>query len=478
MNLMDYGFIPTMMPDNEDGLPARVTAVHKERYALVCEYGECYGRLKGSVYYGGGPARGASQEYPTAGDFVLIRYNPGGDSVIYKTLPRRSKFARSDSSGHGEDYAKTIKEQVVAANFDYVFILSSLNQDFNVRRIERYLALAWQSGAVPVLVLTKADLAGDFSAQVRAAEKAAPGVGVYPVSAKTGEGLDALSEYLKPRKTIVLLGSSGVGKSSLINALAGRELMAVREIREDDGRGRHTTTHRQLLMLKGGAMVIDTPGMRELGMWEVTDGLGGAFDDVAQYIGRCRFSDCRHQTEPGCAVKAALQEGALSRDRWNSYLSLQREARYLDDKAGFLRERRKKGKEIALNAKHLKKTDYRHDACTESFTCKVCGRLIAPEGAGSRHRNHCPRCLSSVHVDDTPGDRASLCGGIMDPIGVWVRKDGEWAVIHRCRSCGALRANRIAADDNPALLMSIAVKPLAVPPFPLELLEESLNDGK
>jgi ribosome biogenesis GTPase len=465
-----------MIHEASSGLPARITAVHRDRYELISQHGEGFGRLKAGVYRDDGmKEKEPPADFPTTGDFVLIEYNPSGDSRIIQTLPRKSKFARNDFSGHAAGYVKTIREQTVAANFDYVFILQSLNHDLNIKRLERYLTLAWQSGAVPVVVLTKADLAADYAGQIRATQKVARGVGVYPVSAKTGFGLDKLSDYLKPRKTIVFLGSSGVGKSSLVNALAHEELMTVKEIREDDSRGRHTTTHRQLLMLPGGVMVIDTPGMRELGMWDVTSGLGEAFDDVEQFLGQCRFSDCTHRTEPGCAVKAALMSGVLSRERWDSYQKLKEEARFVENKAGALQEKQQRFKEIAKNQKQLQKTDYRQEACTESFTCKVCGTLAVPEDAGSRHRNHCPKCLSSIHVDNEPGDRASLCNGIMDPIGVWVRKNGEWAVIHRCRICGTLSSNRIAADDNPTLLMSIAVKPLAAPPFPLSQLEQQFG---
>jgi ribosome biogenesis GTPase len=466
LKIEEYGFIPTMMPEGMSDTPARVTAVHKERYEIVCEYGQTFGRLKASIYYGEG-----CECFPTAGDFVLINYNPSGDSQIIKTLERKSKFARNDFSGHAAGYVKTVKEQVVASNFDYVFIMASLNYDFNLKRIERYLTLAWQSGAIPVVVLTKADLVDDFTDKVRAVDRIAADVGVYAVSAKTGYGIDRLSEYLKPRKTIVFLGSSGVGKSSLVNALAGEEIMTVNEIREDDSKGRHTTTHRQLIMLKSGVMIIDTPGMRELGMWDVSDGLAGAFDDVESYLGRCKFSDCSHQTEPGCAIKAAIASGELSLKRWESYMQLKQEAKFADNKAGFLQKKRQRDKDIAKFQKQNKKVDYRRTPCAESFTCKVCGESIAPEGAGSQHRNHCPKCLSSIHVDEEPGDRASLCKGIMDPIGVWVRRNGEWAIIHRCRSCGGLSSNRIAADDNPTLLMSIAVKPLATPPFPLGQLK-------
>jgi ribosome biogenesis GTPase len=464
LNLEDYGFDPAMLPEpdvkEQAGIPARVTAVHKERYELVCNNGPCFGRLKASVYYGGG-----TEPYPTTGDFVLLSYQQGGDSLIVKTLRRKSFFSRRDPTpGRGE--------QAVAANSDAVFILQSLNQNFNLRRLERYLTLAWQSGAAPVVILTKADLTDDSALQVRDAERIAAGVPVYAVSARTGYGLEALADYLKPGKTIVFLGSSGVGKSSLVNALAGEEVMAVNEIREDDARGRHTTTHRQLIMLKSGVMIIDTPGMRELGMWDVTEGLGEAFSDVDQYLGQCKFSDCRHQSEPGCAVKAAILRGELSRERWESYMKLKSEARYSDDKGAYMRQKQQWGKDIAKKSRQLQKADYRHEPCAESFTCKSCGAVIAPEGAGSQHRNHCPKCLSSVHADIEPGDRASLCQGVMDPIGVWVRKNGEWALIHRCRACGALSSNRIAADDNPTLLMSIAVKPLATPPFPLGQLEQ------
>lgn len=344
MNLRDYGFKPDMMPENVQGIPARITAVHKERYALVCEYGETHGRLKTKEYYGG------YEEFPTTGDFVLINYNPSGDSQIIKTLPRKTFFSRKDPTpGRGE--------QAVAANFDYVFIMQSLNQDFNPKRLERYLTLAWQSGAVPVVVLTKADLMDKYSDYIRITEKIAAGVVVHAVSSVTGEGMDTLTDYIMPGKTVVFLGSSGVGKSSLVNALAGEEIMAVNGIREDDSKGRHTTTHRQLIMLKNGAMIIDTPGMRELGMWDVSVGLGEAFADVEQFLGRCRFSDCRHQTEPGCAIKEAIANGELSQARWESYRKLKNEARYSDDKGAFLRQKQQRNKEIAKSSRHRKSSE-------------------------------------------------------------------------------------------------------------------------
>lgn len=350
INLYNYGFIPTMINNETNDIPARVTAVFKERYELICEHGQIFGRLKSSTYFNNGV-----EEHPTTGDFVLIRYNDSGDSFIVKTLERKSKFARNDFSGHSEGYVKTIIEQVVAANFDYVFIMASLNFDFNLKRIERYLTLAWKSGAVPVIILTKADLVEDYEQKVREVEKVALGVGVYAVSAKTGYGLSELSEYLKPRKTIVFLGSSGVGKSSLVNALSGENIMDVKEIREDDSRGRHTTTHRQLIMLSSGVMIIDTPGMRELGMWEAEEGFSNAFNDVEKFMGKCKFTNCNHQSEPGCRIKEALTSGELSQERWNSYLQLKDEARFADDKAKFLRDKEQWHKSISKTIKQIKK---------------------------------------------------------------------------------------------------------------------------
>ena len=455
MNIEQYGFRRTDLPQDARGIPARITAVRRGCFEIVCDRGAGLARLAADA------RREDGETGPTAGDFVLLDWREDGESRILEMLPRRTRFSRRDpsSSGHGE--------QAVAANFDYVFILQPLGSGFRPRGLERYLSLAWQSGAVPAVLLTKADAVEDFTDQLRAAEKLAAGTGVFAVSARTGYGLDQLADYLKPGRTVVFLGPSGAGKSTLVNALAGGEVMRTSGIREKDGRGRHTTTHRQLLLLENGVLAIDTPGMRELGMWEAEEGISRGFPDVEEHLGHCRFSDCRHQGEPGCAVAEAIRRGELSPERWESYRKLREESRLSGSKADFLREKQRRQKELSKTLRQWKKADYRHESCMESFTCKVCGALVTPEDAGSRHRNHCPRCLSSFHVDNRPGDRASLCGGTMDPIGVWVRKDGEWALIHRCRACGALSSNRIAADDNPALLMSIAVKPLAEPPFPL-----------
>ena len=325
--------------NNNEIITARVTAVHRERYQLISEKSECFGRLKAKEYHV------EQAEFPTAGDYVTVQYIENGDSLILATQPRRTVFTRRAPG-------PVPRFQAVAANFDYVFILQSLNHDFNPKRLERYLTLAWQSGATPVILLTKADLVEDYWDYLKRIERAAMGVNVHVVSAHTGYGLPRLNTYLQPGKTVVFLGSSGVGKSSLVNTLAGEELMAVSAIREEDSRGRHTTTHRQLITLKSGVSIIDTPGMRELGMWEVGEGIGEAFSDVEQYLGKCRFSDCSHGSEPGCAIRAAIDSGALDMERWESYRKLKEEA---VDKAELLRRKSEWSKGVAKFSRNRNK---------------------------------------------------------------------------------------------------------------------------
>lgn len=324
---------------NNEIITARVTAVHRERYQLSMPEGECFGRLKAKEYHV------EQAEYPTAGDYVTVQYIENGDSLILATQPRRTVFTRRAPGS-------VPRSQAVAANFDYVFILQSLNHDFSPKRLERYLTLSWQSGATPVILLTKADLVEDYWDYLTRIERAAAGVNVHVVSARTGYGLPRLNAYLQPGKTVVFLGSSGVGKSSLVNALAGEELMAVSEIRQDDSKGRHTTTHRQLITLKSGVHVIDTPGMRELGMWQVDEGLSDAFADVEAFLGKCRFSDCSHGTEPGCAIRAAIDSGELDMERWESYRKLKEEA---VDKDELLRRKREWSKGVAKFSRNRNK---------------------------------------------------------------------------------------------------------------------------
>ena len=337
MNINDYGTVPNY--DHLPGIPARITAVHKERYEIVCQHGITHARLKTKEYHVN------TQDFPTTGDFVMIHYIDNGDSQILATLPRKTLFSRREPG-------PVPKDQAVAANFDYVFIMQSLNMDFNPKRLERYLTLSWQSGAMPVILLTKADLVDDYWDYLTQVERVAVGVNTHVVSAHTGYGLQRLNAYLQPGKTVVFLGSSGVGKSSLVNALAGEEIMAVSAIRENDSKGRHTTTYRQLIRLKSGVMIIDTPGMRELGMWEVSEGLRDAFADVETFVGKCRFSDCTHDREPGCAIKAAIAAGELDEARWDSYRKLKEEA---VDRDEMMRRKREWSKGVAKFSKQRKK---------------------------------------------------------------------------------------------------------------------------
>lgn len=333
MHLNDYGFVPNT--DHQPGIPARIVAQHKERYEIVCLHGMTFARLKTKEYYMG------EELFPTVGDYVMINYLENGDSQILSTLPRRTCFFRREPGPIPRD-------QAVAANFDWVFLLQSMNQNFNPARLERYLTLAWQSGATPVVVLTKADLTDSPADYLARAAKAAPGVDVHAISTRTGFGMETLRPYLQGGKTLVFLGSSGVGKSSLVNALAGEEIMTVSGIRETDSRGRHTTTHRQLTRLSNGVLIIDTPGMRELGMAEAAEGLSETFSDVEQYLGRCRFRDCRHQREPGCAVKAAIAAGDLDPARWERYRKLRDEAQSHEEA---LRRKKEWSKNVALSRK-------------------------------------------------------------------------------------------------------------------------------
>ena len=337
INLKNYGYTETTPPANGQ-LVGRVTELQRDRYTVITEKGEVTATLKGSFIH----HAEIREDLPCVGDFVFLQYNETGVSLITKVLPRHTKFSRADFLGHAIGYVKTIYEQLVAVNFDYVFIVSSLNLDFNTGRIARYLTQARQSGGTPVIILTKADLIDDYNSKIEEVKQTAPNVPVHAISSHTGLGMKTLDEYLQPGKTIVFLGMSGVGKSSLLNVLMEDEIMAVKGIRESDSRGRHTTTHRQLFMLPGGAMVIDTPGMRELGLFDADEGISAVFSHVEDLFTMCKFSNCRHQKEPGCAVQAALQDGTLKLEEWNRYLAQKKETKFVDDKAAFMRKRRKK----------------------------------------------------------------------------------------------------------------------------------------
>jgi ribosome biogenesis GTPase len=301
-------------PYKQDGVvPARVGVKHHGPCVLLTEQGEIGGIPAGKL---------REEEMPAVGDWVAARPVPGErKAVIEAVLPRRTSFNRKEAF-------KRTAAQVVAANVDTVFLVTSFGPDLNPRRMERYLTAAWESGSEPVIILTKLDLALDPDGEALELEAIAYGVPVLRVSSVTGEGLESLAPYLAEGRTVALLGSSGVGKSTLVNRLAGREVLAVRELR-GDGRGRHTTSHRELVPLPGGGVLLDTPGMRELQLWDAPTGITATFTDVEELAAECRFSDCSHEREPGCAIRAALAGGTLDRERWESYGKLQRELRAL-----------------------------------------------------------------------------------------------------------------------------------------------------
>lgn len=335
-----HPFFESHLDDGQrDGLvPARVAEEARGLYRVYAEGGDWLAELAGKLRFDAE----TREDLPAVGDWVLVRPRPGEErAIIQQVLPRRSKFSRKVAGTRAE-------EQILAANVDTVFLVSSLNREFNLRRIERYLLLTWESGARPVVVLNKADLCENTVPFVAGAESVAMGVPLHVTSAVTGAGVDALGAYLKTGQTVALLGSSGVGKSTLINRLRAGAPLRTQPVRESDDRGRHTTTTRQLLVVPGGGVLIDTPGLRELQLWDSADGLGHAFGDIEALALQCFFRDCTHNSEPQCAVQEAISTGVLDAARLENYGKLQREQRFLDGKRdpAIARAERKKWKHI------------------------------------------------------------------------------------------------------------------------------------
>jgi len=330
-------------------IPARVSSESRGLFQVYSWYGELDAGVSGRLRY----LAGGEGVYPVVGDWVAVQpILSERKAVIQAVLPRKSRFSRQ-IAGERSD------EQIVSANIDSVFIVSGLDggRSFNLRRLERYLTLAWNSGATPVIVLNKVDLCDDVDGYTGSVEDIAPGINIHPVSAKNKTGIEALRSYLTKGSTAAFLGSSGVGKSALINALLGTQRQQTGEVRADDRMGRHTTTRRELILLPCGGVVIDTPGMREIQLWGDEEDLRGAFRDIETLAGHCRFADCSHQTETGCAVRQAIDQGELDPARLDSYHKLQKELQYLASREdnSTRQYEKQRWKKVAKWAKELKK---------------------------------------------------------------------------------------------------------------------------
>ncbi|HOP07887.1 MAG TPA: ribosome small subunit-dependent GTPase A [candidate division Zixibacteria bacterium] len=355
MSLIDLGWSPffeaTFAEYAAIGLqPARVTCRQRTGYDLQTEQAELQADVTGGFRH---KATGP-ETYPTVGDWVAVEPIDHERSLIHAVLPRRTAFIRkATASGGAKSGLGRPEQQVLAANVDIALLVTGLDNDYNVRRIERYLSIAWDSGAEPIVVLNKADLCDDVEGRVAEIQAVCFGVPVIAASAVTEVGIGQLKERIKPGLTLVLLGSSGVGKSSIINTLLGSERQEVGRVRHGDGRGRHTTTYRELIRFPDGGMVIDTPGMREIHAWEDQEGLRKTFADIEELAVNCRFADCSHRGEPGCAVMSAIESGDLTEERYQSYLRLEKEMNHLRQRQNE-RERRAADRAFGKKIKRYK----------------------------------------------------------------------------------------------------------------------------
>jgi len=345
INIKKYGFSEIFSSKiSQDNLlePARVLSQEKGFYRIITNKGEKLAEVSGKFRF----QTTVSSDYPAVGDFVLVNWNESGNSAIIESLlPRKSAFVRKAA---GEPQ----QEQVVAANIDIVFLCMALNNDFNLRRLERYISIAWDSGAMPVVVLTKSDLCDDLDHKLAEVSSITFGVDILVTTSIEENGYKELLPFISDGKTIAFIGSSGVGKSTLINRLLGKEQLKTNGLRNDD-KGRHTTTHRELFLLPSGCMVIDTPGMRELGMWDNDIGIERTFTDIEGLASQCKFRNCTHTNEPGCAVQKALKTGELQIERWQSYQKLKAENDYMEDKESYMIAKGKREKEISRLIKKI-----------------------------------------------------------------------------------------------------------------------------
>jgi ribosome biogenesis GTPase len=427
----------------------------RDRYDVLIEDGAIVACIQT------GSLRHARAGEPVVGDEVVLETtDEAGPGRIVEIRPRRNRIARRAAGPRPV-------EQVIASNLDRIVpVFAAAQPKPRWLLLDRYLVEAEAAGITPLVCIAKRDLADDGTALDRDLEPyRSAGYRIVLTSAESGEGMDELRDELTGRVSI-LVGKSGVGKSTLIQKLlAGREgadvdgptaaSLRTAPISRSTGKGCHTTTDVRMLRLGGGGGIIDTPGMREFSLWDIPgEEIARHFPEIRPFLGMCRFgAGCTHAHEPGCAVKEGVRDGRIDPRRYRSYLRL-------------------------IGAPDPGEEMYKHSADNErrglageaerAFACAHCGAGIEGNAPGTAHRNHCPACLWSLHVDQRPGDRAAGCGGAMEPIAVSVRPDGEWTLVHRCRECGVIKANRIAGDDNALLLMSVAARPLARPPFPLD----------
>ncbi len=420
-----------------------VVAKRRQRFEVIDEHG-----TRRACEACGGLRRTAGQEI-VVGDRVEVRPAAGG-AVIAAVARRRNEFTRRDPGARA-------RRQLIAANLDQVLALVSTEQPKpRWGLLDRILVTAGAAGIPAAVCLTKSEFWDERDLRAALAPYEQAGYAVLVVSVRARRGLEEVRSHLAGRLSL-LIGASGAGKTTLVGALTGREDLRTGPVSERTGKGRHTTTEYDAHPCAGG-WIIDTPGLRTFALPDLdAQAIGAAFPEVAAARDGCRFgTGCAHAQEPGCAVKAAVAAGRFDPRRYRSYLRL------------IGRESPAGGTAEAGAADSASRGCGAAGAGEAGFACRRCGAAVPGSVPGSAHRNHCPQCLWSRHVDHQPGDRAAGCEGGMEPVAVMVRTDGEWALIHRCQACGALRANRIAGDDNPALLMSLAARPLARPPFPLE----------
>jgi ribosome biogenesis GTPase / thiamine phosphate phosphatase len=328
----------------------RIIVEQKERYIVYTEHGEFQGEISGKMLY----SAERSSDFPKVGDWVVISvFKEESKVIIHEIMERENKFSRQSPD-------KKTDEQVLAANIDVVFIVQSLDENFNIKRMERYISEVYEMKAEPVILLNKSDLSGNPQAKLDEVRKIFPEIKSFMISSLYNKGIELIKEIIYHGKTYLLVGSSGVGKSTIINCLAGKDIFKTCEVREKDSKGKHTTTYRQLIILEKGGLIIDTPGMRGFKLWNTQTGLGQTFDELEQYSTECRFSDCTHTSEINCAVKEAVEKGIITEERYKNYLKLQKELRYLETKQNkFLYlESKKKMKIIQKAAKNFFKNNY------------------------------------------------------------------------------------------------------------------------